>query len=128
MKTVAAKAKIAEVKKGGAATGKTAVGGDKTSIEQMVADMRDNVMMQQQEQDMRLNTMTQKIVYVKRVLMGILNGGAGGNSTKPKINVSVNGQNQNAMMGAETEADDFEDMEGLDDIFADVGVDELWDM
>lgn len=128
MKTVAAKAKIAEVKKGGAATGKTAVGGDKGSIEQMVADMRDNVMMQQQEQDMRLNTMTQKIVYVKRVLMGILNGGAGGNSTKPKINVSVNGQNQNAMMGAETEADDFEDMEGLDDIFADVGVDELWDM
>lgn len=128
MKTVAAKAKIAEVKKGGAATGKTAVGGDKASIEQMVADMRDNVMMQQQEQDMRLNTMTQKIVYVKRVLMGILNGGAGGNSTKPKINVSVNGQNQNAMMGAETEADDFEDMEGLDDIFADVGVDELWDM
>ena len=91
MKTVAAKAKIAEVKKGGVATGKTAVGGDKASIEQMVADMRDNVIMQQQEQDMRLNTMTQKIVYVKRVLLGILNQGAGGNSTKPKINVSVNG-------------------------------------
>ncbi len=78
--------------------------------------------------------MTQKIMYVKRVLMGILNGGAGGNSTKPKINVSVNGQQQNAIMGAQADTEtDFENMdegETLDglDMLADIGVDELWDM
>ena len=136
MKTAAAKAKVAEVKKGGAVAGKTGVSGDRATVEQMVAEMRDNVMMQQQEQDMRLNTMTQKIMYVKRVLMGILNGGGstGGDSTKPKINVSVNGQPQNAMMGAQADTEaDFENMEegetldGLD-MFADIGVDELWDM
>ncbi len=68
MKKAAAKAKISEVKKG--STGAKAA--EKNDIEAMVTDLRDSVLMQQEQQEMRINMMTEKIMYVKRVLMGIL--------------------------------------------------------
>lgn len=148
VKKAAAKAKVAEVKKGGAKTG------EKADIEDMVTDMRDNVLMQQQEQEMRIAQMTNKLVYVKRVLMGILTNKSGGSSSgcgsgcsggnQPKINVSVNGQpiNGGAMVGAQadsetkaesnTEAGNSSDAEQdlMDelDFLGEIGVDEVWDV